>query len=191
MLETAGRDRGFQPAAGALKVNMRRLGIEGVQNIRGTATVEAVVVLPVFVVLLVGISFVRDATSTRLFADQDARRCAWQYSFNNCESVPPGCEQVLAIGHLGVVPPKVENLLSNPKTGVSGGVRAILDGIVKTTLLEAFTKSLDANRVVERDRPWLFGGSKSRITGKYRLACNVATQVEDGFLGTLWNQLRQ
>jgi hypothetical protein len=158
---------------------------------RGAATVEAVVVLPVFIILLVGILLVRDVTNSRLLADQEARRCAWQYSFNNCDTVPKGCDNVLALGDLGAVPPKVDNLLANPKAGIAGGVRAILDGVVKTALLEAFTKGFVANKPVEFDRPRLFGGGKRRVTGRYRLACNVSTQVDDGFLEAVWHQLRQ
>ena len=62
---------------------------------RGVATVEAVVALPVLVLLFIAVFFFRDLAGARHEAATKARSCAWLYSANNCTTVPAGCEGVL------------------------------------------------------------------------------------------------
>lgn len=66
---------------------------------RGAASVEAVVVLPVFLILFISLFYVRDQVLARQATQEQARTCAWLYSANNCEfdanSMPAYCDGVL------------------------------------------------------------------------------------------------
>lgn len=166
------------------------------QVTRGAASVEAVVALPVFVILFVGMFFVRDLAVTKLLADEEARRCAWLYSANGCKDTPPGCKDVLSEGRHGSISPKLETAIQDGRAALTNGVDGqaavarIIENLVGEALLQAFTRSLDAKKTVERDRPGLFGGGKSQVTGKYRLACNLQAQESEDIVGAAWHQFR-
>src|SRR3954467_2633041 len=83
---------------------------------RGTASVEAAVALPFFVLVLSGIWFVRDRQLAIQSAENQARSCAWQYSANDCSEVPKGCEGVLAPGTAPRANTKVDDVLNDAKS---------------------------------------------------------------------------
>jgi hypothetical protein len=166
---------------------------------RGTASVEAVVALPVFVVLFVGMFFVRDLTSARLRADQEVRRCSWEYALNNnCEHPPRGCEHVVGTGHYGsLLPQGLDGTISDLGRANDGThaksyarVKRVIESFVAQYVAEAITKRFDAEKVIERDRPAMFGGGKSIARGKYNLACNVRPQRQDNVITSVWNQFK-
>jgi hypothetical protein len=166
---------------------------------RGTATVEAVVVLPVFVILFVGMFFVRDMTGARLAADQEVRRCSWEYALNNnCGHKPAGCDHVVGDGHYGsLLPDNLDDTLNDlgnasksKNTEGFKSVQRILEQFVTTYLAQAITKRFEAKKSVERERPGLFGGGKSVVAGKYSLACNVPAQEQKTVVEAVWNQFK-
>jgi hypothetical protein len=163
---------------------------------RGTASVEGVIVLPVFVVLFVGVFFVRDLLSAKLATDEEARRCAWQYSANACEAVPTGCEDVLKGVHRGNITPNLDTTIGQLEKGFSTNsdattaVKKIIENVVVDAIAKAFTRSLDANKTIEQGRPGLFGGGNSIVSGKYRLACNIPKQEGDNIAKAAWKQFR-
>src|SRR6185436_2807630 len=69
---------------------------------RGAASVETVVVLPVFILIFISLFYVRDQVLTKQAAQERARTCAWLYSWNNCEFnddvMPAECKDVVAPG---------------------------------------------------------------------------------------------
>jgi hypothetical protein len=61
------------------------------QRRAGVATVEAVIVLPVFGILLVGTLLLHQLYSAHQKALVTARRCAFEYAVHGCVEVPPSC----------------------------------------------------------------------------------------------------
>lgn len=53
---------------------------------RGTASVEIVVMLPLFIIAFAGVYHLHATGSAALVAAERARGCAWQYAVNGCES---------------------------------------------------------------------------------------------------------
>lgn len=162
----------------------------------GTATVEAVVALPVFVILFVGVCFLRNMTEARLTTDQLARRCAWEYSNNGCKDVPAGCDRVFSEVGLGEINMNVGDALragADSFVGSGDGkaaIRRVLEWLVVNLVTQAFTKSIDAKPAVERERPGLFGGGRSRVQGRYRLACNLPRDTQGNVAQKVWDQFR-
>lgn len=169
-------------------------------NSRGTASVEAVIVLPVFVILFVGIFFARDLQAAKLASEQQARRCAWEYSYTGCDPDhrPSGCtvpdaDQPLA-GDLSEVIDRV-NLDDQSLSTIQGDlglgkvVRDLIRDQVVSRLAAALTHDIEATTTVERERPNLFGAGKTVIDGKYRLACNLRPQTPAQLLDTAWHKL--
>lgn len=150
---------------------------------RGAAMVEATIVVPVFILLLVSVLYVRDQALTQQDAEMKARSCAWQFSAANCDAVPPGCEGIvqqttranpagqeigdaLQGGH-------DEAVKQADKTGV---VSKIIDSLIGPALQAAFGRSLDATVEREVERPTAFGGKTKTMTGRYHLACNLTPE---------------
>lgn len=164
----------------------------------GAASVEAVVVLPVFVILFVGMFFVRDLTAARLDADAEVRRCSWEYALlNDCGTKPPGCEHVVGDGHYGPLLGRLDDAVENIGEGTDlrntkgfENVKRIIAKFVVDYLAQAITKRFEATKTVERSRPGLFGGGKSVARGTYGLACNVPPQRQGDVVHAVWNQFK-
>ncbi|HMA92125.1 MAG TPA: hypothetical protein VKP30_05530 [Polyangiaceae bacterium] len=171
---------------------------------RGAASVEAVVALPVFVILFVAMFFIRDLAGARLRADQEVRRCSWEYALNyNCEAPPPGCNGVVGNSHYGsLLPTGIDDAIrsvgegSNPKGSnpVSSEdlarVKHVLENFVAEFLAEAISRRFEAEKLIERERPAMFGAGKSVVRGKYNLACNVRHQDQHDVITSVWNQFK-
>jgi hypothetical protein len=150
---------------------------------RGVAMVEATIVAPVFILLLVSVLYVRDQALTQHDVDMKARSCAWQFSAANCDAVPPGCEGIVAQSTKqnpasqavtdALQGGKDQSVKHADRTGV---VSKIIDSLIDPVLDAAFGRSLDAT--VERDleRPDAFGGKTKTMTGRYHLACNLTPE---------------
>jgi hypothetical protein len=163
---------------------------------RGAASVEGVIVLPVFVILFVGLFFVRALTQSRLDADREARRCAWEYSANSCEAIPAGCDDVLKGVQRGNLDkglndtlPQIENSLKSG-SGAAQAVKDVVTHMVTGAIAQMLTRSLDSKKTRELERPGLFGGGKSVVVGKYRLACNIPAQGSKDIATAAWKQFR-
>lgn len=145
--------------------------------------VEATIVVPAFILLLVSVLYVRDQALTQHDAEMTARSCAWQFSAANCDTVPPGCEGLVQQS-TGANPAgqevmdalqggKEESVKQADKTGV---VSKIIDSLIGPVLEAAFGRSLDATVGREIERPNVFGGKTKTMTGRYHLACNLTPE---------------
>src|SRR5690606_15165097 len=59
---------------------------------RGATTIEAILVLTLFLLLWVGVSYMGRLYDGKLKTRAEARSCAWQISLSACERIPSGCE---------------------------------------------------------------------------------------------------
>lgn len=59
---------------------------------RGTASIEALMVLTTLVLVWAGVTYMTRLLDGKLKAQADARSCAWEISLNGCSSIPPECE---------------------------------------------------------------------------------------------------
>jgi hypothetical protein len=155
---------------------------------RGVATVEAVVALPVLVLLFVAIFFFRDLSGARHEAAARVRSCAWLYSAGNCTAVPAGCEGVLtdvsAVGDAAMsipMPALSESGASNRQ------VNGIVDGLLDKALLSLFGSGANAHATKDFPRPPLLGGGIMRASSNYHLACNLAPTTPAQVVRDAWD----
>lgn len=158
-----------------------------VRTFRGVASVEAVIVIPIFMILLVSLYYVKDQILAQQAADIHARYCAWAFSANSCDVVPPGCENVVGVGSEGgEIRQEVSDQLDKMSLGlVKGAVMAILDPALRA----AFGRSLDANTQKSFGRPALCGGGAATIRGHYHLACNIAVRAPEEVAWSIWDAI--
>lgn len=149
--------------------------------------VEAVVVLPVLIILFVSVFYVRSQVLARQTAESKARACAWAYSMNNCNAIPPGCEQLVrAVDAAGPLNDKIEEKLSNVSGGIAG---PLVSSILRPMLDAALGRAVDANTEISYDRPALYGGGTQSAHGGYRLACNLTPETLEQVGMDAWNAL--
>lgn len=158
---------------------------------------EAVVVLPVFFVLFVGVFYLGRLISVRHAVDTEARSCAWLYAANNCEQVPPHCEgQVRVARQKGTWDTNVSDVLRDgaQQMRATGDSKGVLDKVIGKllgpTLDAMFGKELEANGSAELQRPPLFGGDTSTVARAYRLSCNVSARTPLSVAKEAWKDLR-
>jgi hypothetical protein len=156
---------------------------------RGAAMVEAVVVLPVLIILFVSVFYVRNQVLARQAAESKARMCAWAFSMSNCDMdrVPAGCEGFVGVvsagGPLG---DRVNGELSNATYGIAG---PIVEVVLKPVLVAAFGQALDAKTDVSYERPGLYGGGTQSAHGGYHLACNLTPETLPDVAMDAWHAL--
>jgi hypothetical protein len=154
---------------------------------RGAASVEAVVVLPVFVIIFVSVFYIRGQVLSRQAAESKARTCAWAYSVKNCNEIPPGCESVLqVVSGAGQVDDKIEEKLAKAKAGI---VAPVIAKILEPALKAAFGRALDARTQQFYERPALYGGGTATSSGSYHLACNLTPETPLDVAKDAWNAL--
>jgi hypothetical protein len=162
---------------------------------RGTASVEAAVALPFFVLVLSGIWFVRDRQLAIQSAENQVRSCAWQYSANDCSEVPKGCEGVLAPGTAPRANTKVDDVLNDAKSEVVAGGDS--KGVIETVATKLLGPAIDAlfGRFVEASttrqvaRPGILGGDQTVVSGRYHLACNLQPTTPAQVVNDAWAKI--
>jgi len=162
---------------------------------RGVASVEALVVLPFFSVLFFGLVYYGATIVAQADAEGEARSCAWQYSMENCDTVPPGCGSARFSDAPGKASDDAvaaalsagEEKLGGQPNG--GGVVSVIEQRLGSALRDVFgrAKEVDSSRTVAR--PPLFGGRSITVTGRYRLACNLSPQTAESVADAAWKRL--
>ena len=143
---------------------------------RGAATVEAVIALPVLVLVLLGVHLVERRALVRHATLADARACAWAHAASGCRAWPTGCagERRGASRSPGAgPPPEVERALS------SGEVQAL--GLSRLPFLSGALAGGSA--VVTSERAVKGAGTDGqetvRATARVVSPCNERVEDED------------
>ena len=154
--------------------------------------VEAVIVLPLFIVIFLSLLYVRDQVLARQQAQTEARRCAWLYSMKNCQVVPPECAEVLGPPSNGsAADPAVEPAIRKATSEATGDATGVISKVISPLLEVAIDAALGssataaANREIERPR--LVGGGTKTVQGRYDLACNLAPSDPVDVAIDAWN----
>lgn len=166
------------------------------RSARGTASVEAAVALPFFILVLSGVWFVRDRQIAIQSAENQARSCAWQYSANNCTKVPVGCEGVLLTpGTAPHAATKVDEALNDAKASVlaGGDSKGVIEKVA-TDLLGPAIEALFGGFVVasttrKLQQPGILGGGQTVVGGNYHLACNLAPTTPAEVVSDAWDKI--
>jgi hypothetical protein len=155
---------------------------------RGVASVEAVIVLPVFVLLFIGVMYFGRLAVAKADTDTDVRRCAWLYSMGNCQEVPEGCAEPThaAPRQSNVLQKAFETRSGKLNDRIAGLVISLMDNVINDAFLSP--RVAHASRTVTR--PPLFGGNVATVAGEYPLACNLTPRTAIGVADNAWKLLR-
>lgn len=141
---------------------------------RGAAMVEAVVVLPFFIIVLASLGYIARLYGTRQQVGADSRKCAWLNAVNSCEgALPPECSaQKTSDGNLANN--GVQDL--NPDDGDADSISNSSPGAV--SLQDSF-----GSTVVEVSRDasaaQLLGASAPTVKASTKVMCNEKARGTD------------
>jgi hypothetical protein len=150
--------------------NRRKAGASRRTGTRGTASVEAVVALPVLLLLFISVFYVRDNALALQSAANQARTCAWLYSAANCpedpSDIPAACQ-----GAALSVDPDVVDRPELPETVEP--ITSAIDRLLGVALEAAFGKATTVVADKSFSPPALYGGGTKVVHRNYHLACNI------------------
>ncbi len=138
---------------------------------RGTASVEIVVMLPVFILLFLGVLHIHSAGIGQQEAQSAARACAYYYAVNGCTNdaaAHPVCEG-LNVG----------------KAAEAGSVKDAKDDTSVLTEVESWPVLGDALKLLfgegsraraERQVQSFVGDGDSKAVGRFYLVCNTVSE---------------
>ena len=156
---------------------------------RGAASAEAVVVLPIFIVLFISLFYVRDQVLIKQAAQERARTCAWLYSWNNCEFdgklMPAECEQAATEAPIGADAAKA---VTQAVAG-DGFFAEIVSAMIDPALEAAFGRATDIKVSREVTKPALYGGKTQTLTGEYHIACNLKPTTAPEVAKDAWSRV--
>lgn len=161
---------------------------------RGAASVEALVALPVLILIFISLMYVRDLVVQKQAAEMQARSCAWQYAMGNCQQVPAGCAGVLSSPKTedGHASPELYDALKEGKDDAlrgddgTGIVEHIVGSLLGPALESAFGRSVNASTSRAVDRPALYGPGTTTVSGKTHLACNLMPETPEDVAKDAW-----
>ena len=156
------------------------------EDTRGAAYTEVVLMMPVFISLFVGIGFFHQYYSARMDAATEARRCAWAYANGGCEDVPPGCAGI--VGGSGGAERRlsdsaVQGQVDDARQNVADMEREMPLPGAATRIYEAILGSSTTARGSEPVTmpDWVGGGTRDARCG-YTVVCNEEERTLGGLI---------
>jgi hypothetical protein len=135
--------------------------------------VEAVIMLPVLGILLLGTSFVRERALARQQALLEARRCAWEFALAGCdpERVPQSCKRAPRQGQSEEGAQKSQDLMGRLDESHNGFNPLDDVPVLGAAMRALFGSTTTASRSIEVPSPWT-PGARFAAGGEITVACN-------------------
>lgn len=153
---------------------------------RGTASVEAVVALPVLILLFISVFYVRDNSLALQSAANQARTCAWLHSAANCpedpSEIPAACRgAVLEVDPDNVDSPELPDVVDP----LGEAIDLVLEGVRQA----AFGKATTVKAERSFDPPKIYGGGTKVVHRNYHLACNIQKKELGDVITEAWTNV--
>ncbi len=148
----------------------------------GTATVEAVIMIPFFVLVWGFLIYAVQVYADGIRAGVRARDCAWTYAQTGCDSVPAQCQSEPADGEV-------------IDAGAESGVSELLTNMREIPVVGGLLETIFGRLVVgvhneEVTRPNILGGGGVQVQRSFAVMCNerprtigeIAQDIACGFI---------
>jgi len=158
---------------------------------RGTATVEAVVMLPVLILLLLGVGYTSRAFSHALESNDLARLCAQRYALMGCkhkDQLPKECHDVFSMAN----DPPLKASKETARLNKAENEESVQESKSRSNLLTKILDSLFGKGVIAKTkakvkRPGLLGGGTSPIYSSSYALCNTDPVPADNLAKELFH----
>ncbi len=156
---------------------------------RGTATIEAILALSVFIIVWAGVLYMGRAYTARLELKSKVRACAWIQSAGYC-SADVDCSTSLSAGGGGGGSEEILSGLGGDEgkdDGLVGAIRTMLSSQVDALFGERATVAASK----EVARPVQFGGESVAVGASYSLPCNTRPISADTLAGQMMGLVKE
>ncbi len=140
---------------------------------RGTASVEIVVMLPVFILLFLGVMHIHSTGIARQEAQSAARACAYYYAVNGCsdDAAKAAICKDIEVGKIGEIEKDSKDSAS------------IVDKVGQWPILGPLVTQLfgeGSRALAERQAQAFVGDDDSKVSGRFYMVCNTVSQSWSG-----------
>lgn len=149
---------------------------------RGTATLEAIIALPFFALIMAALMHVGGRAHERQGMADEARACAFLYASRGCtkaEALPARCQQLL--GHLDAVeaePVALGDVVDEPLP--PDVLRTVLDlPVLGDVVADLVGRPVRVQQSTERPLPDLLGGGTLRLEAHQDVLCSDVPSQAD------------
>jgi hypothetical protein len=150
---------------------------------RGTATIEAVMALFVFVLVWAGVHYMGDLYNAQLRTESEARTCAWLISAGACEVEVKGCSLAVRQGNTRGIDAELQAVgQSQKKKGKFAD--AVTDKLMGP-LSKLFGQRGHMTVGAEVARPQALGGKTTGVSSSYSLPCSTKATNTDELANSL------
>ncbi|MDQ3031030.1 MAG: hypothetical protein M3Y87_01330 [Myxococcota bacterium] len=136
---------------------------------KGTASIEAVIMLPFFIMVWGFLVFVMDVYRHKLDAGVRARDCGWSYAQTGCQTVPPSCTAEPA-DEIDVDGGESSSEITGALAGASE--IPVIGGMLEGALQGIFGEIRIARNDQEVQRPQVLGASTMQTSATFAIMCN-------------------
>jgi hypothetical protein len=149
--------------------------------IRGSATTEAVIMLPFFAIVWGCIIYCSHRYERATEVQAVARGCAWRHAKDNCDtdtrcSISPGAD----VSDTTEIQGDIASAQSS--AGDWGAIGSVIDLLSGQDITATYNGSVQ--------KPEVIGGGTANLVGQMALTCNIAPSGDLGdIISGAWNQL--
>ncbi len=158
---------------------------------KGAAYTEAVVMLPVYILVFALFYMVHDSAIAKTISMSESRQAGWAAAFSDCgggdESGCPSCSAT-AEGFPtddGTAMGSLRGAVSD--IGGEGIVGGALSGVLGSLLDGLFGGQVTRYGNASYDRPAYLGGGTVDVSSGYTMVCNPERQTIGSILGDVWD----
>jgi hypothetical protein len=170
---------------------------KGRARARGIASIEAVLFLPILILIFAGIQLVTRSNMALMHARSQARSCAWRVAAAGCEAIPDECTSGKSEGTTSAsAKERLEKSGALADTGESAAVNDEVTSRLDGLLVERTTSSASVSYkrpllfVPEEERDASEDASLAKHTSEYRLPCNSIPSDSKNISQAIWDELR-
>lgn len=157
-------------------------------HLRGTASIEALMILLVFILVWIGVSYVGQLHHAKIVSKADARTCAWKIAQSGCRSIPPECESTEGGGSLGNG--KSQSLEEAGEEATFGSkVAEALRDVLMNQVRGLFAKRAEASKSIEVAKPPIVGDGMVEVGSYFSLPCNTKEFSVDDIANDVWDRV--
>jgi hypothetical protein len=150
-----------RPVAKKLRKTSGLLG--WLRDVAGTATVETVIMIPVFIAIWGGIWYTHGRYRKAIQMAQFTRAHTWQHAFDSCEGSPPGHTDI--------------GTSSSSSDGfIDGAVDLLLTGLIPGFQID----EIEGHRQTSIERPRVLGSGNAQMGYNVVVLCNERAQADVG-----------
>ena len=147
---------------------------------RGAATVEAVILLPTLVILLLGARFIARRYEAEVRALREARTCAVRFAYGGCREMPAGCAASLVDPSGTTSPDDAMAGISRQLADAEASVKRLSSVPVLGNAIDAlFGQKARSERSVVFEGPERSSKTRALVRGSVLFPCNELPRTDD------------